>query len=55
MRKLAEKVVIVAQICITLVFAITALLNTTNIIYNREYGNGYASTEHVVIDNCVLK
>lgn len=54
MRKLAEKVVIVAQICITLVFAITALLNNTNIIYNGNYANGYAATEPVVIDNSVL-
>lgn len=52
MRKLAEKVVIVAQICITLVFAITALLNTTNILYNGNYDN--VGNEPVIVDNGVL-
>lgn len=52
MRKLAEKVAIVAQICITLVFAITALLNTTNILYTDDYG--YGTREPVVVDNGVL-
>ena len=52
MRKLAEKVVLVAQICITLIFAVTALLNTTNILYNNEYTN--VRNEAVVVDNGVL-
>lgn len=52
MRKLAEKVVIVAQICITLVFAITALLNTTNILNGTEYGD--SADRPVVVDNGVL-
>ena len=54
MRKLAEKVVIVAQICITLIFAVTALLNTTNTIYNSNTNNGYGVVEPVVVDNGVL-
>lgn len=56
MRKLAEKVVIVAQICITLVFAITAILNTTNGIYNDFYDGdfSYNRGETVVLDNSVL-
>lgn len=56
MRKLAEKVVIVAQICITLVFAITAILNTTNVLSNEPYdgGFGYDGNETVVMDNGVL-
>ena len=56
MRKLAEKVVIVAQICITLVFAITAILNTTNGIYNDLYDGdfSYSRGETVVLDNGVL-
>ena len=41
MRKLAEKVAIVAQICITLVFAITTLLNLTNVFYNDGYNPNY--------------
>lgn len=35
MRKLAEKVVLVAQICITLVFAITTLISLTNILFTN--------------------
>lgn len=54
MRKLAEKVVIVAQICITLVFAITALLNTTNILYNIPDNGVNGASEPVVVDNGVL-
>lgn len=56
MRKLAEKVVIVAQICITLVFAITAILNTTNGFYNDFYNGdfSYNRGETVVLDNSVL-
>lgn len=54
MRKLAEKVVIVAQICITLVFAITALLNTTNILYNVPENGVNGAAEPVVVDNGVL-
>ena len=43
MRKLAEKVALVAQICITLVFAITTLLNLSNIFYNENNDvNGYS-------------
>lgn len=52
MRKLAEKVALVAQICITLIFAITALLNTANVFYNGDY-NGVRN-EPVVVDNGVL-
>lgn len=56
MRKLAEKVVIVAQICITLIFAVTAILNTTNVFYNDIYDQsyGYNRGETVVINNGVL-
>lgn len=54
MRKLAEKVVLVAQICITLVFAITALLNMTNNIYSANIDNGGNLAEPVVVDNGVL-
>lgn len=54
MRKLAEKVVIVAQICITLVFAITALLNTTNIMYGDQYNNDYDTNNTIVLNNGVL-
>lgn len=55
MRKLAEKVVIVAQICITLVFAVTALLNTAN-VFNNMYDGDYSfnGRETVVLDNGVL-
>lgn len=51
MRKLSEKVVIVAQICITLVFAITALLNATNGFYDGAYGDRAGT---VIMDNGVL-
>lgn len=47
MRKLAEKVALVAQICITLVFAIITLLNLTNNLYDE----GYAYNGTVVIQN----
>ena len=55
MRKLAEKVVLVAQICITLVFAITALLNNTNLIYPEQDGNGVNNAaDYAVANNGVL-
>lgn len=56
MRKLAEKVVIVAQICITLVFAITAMLNATNVFNNNMYNGDYSynGNETVVVDNGIL-
>lgn len=37
MRKLTEKVALVAQICITLVFAIITLLSVTNVFYDEGY------------------
>lgn len=46
MRKLAEKVAIVAQICITLVFAITTLLNLTNVFYNDGYNGNYNNNSY---------
>lgn len=39
MRKLAEKIIIVAQICITLVFAVTTLINLSNVFYDE--GSAY--------------
>ncbi len=50
MRKLAEKVALIAQICITLVFAVTTLLNLNNVIYDE--GNTAANT--IIQNNGVL-
>ena len=45
MRKITEKVAIIAQICITLVFVITTLLSVTNVIpWNYDNGNGVLIT-----------
>lgn len=46
MRKLAEKVAIIAQICITMVFAITTLLDLTMELPDGDsvYNNGVLKT-----------
>ena len=51
MRKLAEKVVIVAQICITLVFAIITLLNMTAVFPENEIAvnNGVLTSLIIVL------
>lgn len=51
MRKLAEKVAIVAQICITMVFAITTLLDLTMVLPNEEtiYNNSVLTTLIIVL------
>ncbi len=51
MRKLAEKVAIVAQICITMVFAITTLLDLTMVMPNDEtiYNNNVLKTLIIVL------
>lgn len=52
MRKLAEKVVIVAQICITLVFAIITLLDMTAVFPENEiqtYDNGVLTSLIIVL------
>lgn len=51
MRKLAEKVAIVAQICITMVFAITTLLDLTMALPNDEtiYNNNVLTTLIIVL------
>ena len=50
MRKIAEKVAIIAQICITLVFVITTLLSVTNIIpWNDDNSNGVLVTMLIVM------
>lgn len=55
MRKLAEKVALIAQICITLVFAITTLINLTTIINpDGGYENGNAAAPTVWQENSVL-
>ena len=51
MRKLAEKVAIVAQICITMVFAITTLLDLSTVMPEGEtiYDNGVLKTLIIVL------
>lgn len=41
MRKLTEKIALVAQICITLVFAVTTIINLTNVLNNNAYDSAY--------------
>ena len=51
MRKITEKVAIVAQICITLVFVITTLLYISNVIPEREAlaNNGMMATLIIIL------
>lgn len=51
MRKVTEKVAIIAQICITLVFVITTLLYISNVIPEREAlaNNGMTATLIVIL------
>ena len=50
MRKIAEKVAIIAQICITLVFVVTTLLSVTNVIpWNDNNNNGVLVTMLIIM------
>ena len=51
MRKIAEKIAVVAQICITMVFAITTTLNLTRVYPQEEtieYNGALASLMFVL-------
>ena len=50
MRRIAEKVAIIAQICITLVFVVTTLLSVTNVIpWNNNNNNGVLVTMLIIM------
>ena len=50
MRKIAEKIAIIAQICITLVFVITTLLSVTNVIpWNDDNTDGVLVTMLIIM------
>ncbi|MDE7454457.1 MAG: hypothetical protein K2M64_01360 [Clostridia bacterium] len=62
MKKAAEKVALVAQICITLVFAVTTLLNITNVYnngmeeidYGYTYGYNLAEQNNSVLMSLII-